>query len=178
MTGPIDRAGPAIRIVTVVCCFVVLVTSAPAATVEVPIKLQTALLKKVMSYDKTLQRAQGVEVLVVYDGAPGVEHAEVARAFNDLSVSSRVVALADVETSLGPTSVIYVNQGSVSVKEVSRRHGVLTIGGHHSLVESGDIVIGIALMDGKPRIFINRATLHESGHELSSKLLELATLID
>ena len=153
-------------------------TATAASVAVVPIKLQGALLKKVIAYDKTLQDSGGVEVLVVYVSAPAEEHEEVVRTFNELSISSRTVSIGEIEASLKPASVIYVSPGSGSVREVSRKHGILTVGGDRSLVESGEVVIGVGMVDSKPKIFINQTELRETGHELSSKLLQLATLVE
>ncbi len=154
------------------------VAVAAASVQAVPVKLRGALLKKAIAYDKTLRESDAVEVLVVYREQPAAEHSEIVQTFNELSMVSRAVAHADLEANLGPASVIYVSPDSGSVRELSRKHGILTIGGDYPLVESGEIAIGVGMQDKKPKIFVNRTELRESGHELSSKLLQLATLIE
>jgi len=144
----------------------------------VPVKLQGALLKKVFAFDKTLNASGRIEVLVVFENVPGEDHSAVVQAFNELSVSARAVAMTDLENELGPTTVIYLPVGTPSVREVSRKHGTLTVGGNHSLVHAGEAVIAIGMLDGKPRILINQTALQASRHEMSSKLLQLATLVE
>ncbi|RPI20120.1 MAG: DUF4154 domain-containing protein, partial [Acidobacteria bacterium] len=64
-----------------------------------------------------------------------------------------------------------------SFRQIFQKNRLLSITGLPQLVERGDVSIGLALQDSKPKILVNMSQLRAEGHEVASNLLQLAQLI-
>ena len=161
---------------------------------DVPVARQVPLLTRVLSFDRSLEGAAPLVVAVVYQDqnrASRQARDAFARALaaRPATVHGRPVRLVSVE--MGPSlagrlrragaDVAYVTPvRGASVRSVAREAGsagVLTLTGVRSYVGSG-VAVGVGLRDGRPEILLNRRAAEASGADLSSRLLQLATIVN
>lgn len=145
----------------------------------VPGELQSAMFKKIFSYDRALQGAGEITVFIL--GAEKEDQAvqDLVKAFKRDGAFPAVLGFIPLEGPLSPTSVVYVfpDADHSVVKQVCSESGVLTISGVPSLVEQGHAAIGVGENGGKAEIIVNLPRLKEEGHDLSAQLLKLARVI-
>ncbi len=147
-----------------------------AQRAAIPANLQAAIFKKVFGFDKTLQATGRIEVAVVYGDAEVKD--EIIAAFKDLGITAVPLKSDQAASSLGSATVIYVAPGAVAPKQMSSRGKVLSISGVASLVEKGQVSIGLSVEGGKPKILVHRGQLRSEGHDLSDDILAMAKIVD
>ncbi len=147
-----------------------------AQRMAVPANLQAAIFKKILGFDKTLQSKGKIEVAVVY-GDVAVKDA-ITEAFKDLGISAVPLKSELASANLNGASVVYIAPGAAPPRQLCIREGVLSISGVASLVEKGQVSIGISVEGGKPKILIHKGQLKSEGHELSEDILEMARIVD
>ena len=146
-----------------------------AQSMAVPANLQAAIFKKILGFDKTLQSKDRIEVAVVY-GDVAVKDAIIG-AFNDLGIATVPLKSDQASQSLGNATVVYVAPGATAPKQLCAKNRVLSLSGVSSLVESGQVAIGIAVEGGKPKILIHRGQLKAEGQELADEVMSMARII-
>ena len=142
----------------------------------IPAELQVALFKKVFIYDKTIQGGEPKMLVAFTDASAGVKD-QVIKAFKDSGVSVSAVKADQLPGAIGGINVVYVTPGVSGVKQICQKNGILSITGVPSLVESGEVSVGISVQDNKPKIIVHLKQLKAEGHELSANLLQLAKVI-
>lgn len=160
----------------IILVFSCLMLPALAQDMPVPTELQVALFKKVFGYDRKIQEG-AVKILVSYtDTSAGVKD-QVVKAFKDAGLTVSAAKADQLPASIVGVNVLYVTPGVSSVKQICQKNGILSITGVPSLVESGEVSVGLAVMDNKPKIIVHLKQLKAEGHELSANLLQLAKII-
>jgi hypothetical protein len=145
----------------------------------IPGDLQSAMFKKIFSYDKTLQSVGEITVFIVGAEKDDQTVQELVKAFKNEGAFPAVIGAVPLEGPLPPSSVVYLfPEADLEVaKQVCGESGVLTISGDPSLVEQGHVSVAIGENGGKAEIIVNLPRLKEEGHELSAQLLKLARII-
>jgi hypothetical protein len=146
-----------------------------AQRMNVPVNLQVAIFKKILGFDKTLQEKGRIEVAVVY-GDVATKDA-IIEAFKDVGISAFPLKSDQASQGIGSATVVYVAPGGVPPKQLCIKNRILSISGVSSLVESGQVSIGLSVEGGKPKILINRGQLKEEGHVLADEVLKMAKII-
>jgi len=141
--------------------------SASLQAQDLPANLQAALFKKIFAFDKTLESKQ-IEVVVLGSGDG------IVAAFKEAGISAKAVSGNQLPAGV---NVVYVNQGVTATKSQSASKGVLSISGTVSLVENGQVAIGLCVEGGKPKIVVNLPQLKAEGHEIAADLLKIAKII-
>jgi hypothetical protein len=141
--------------------------SASLQAQDLPANLQAALFKKIFAFDKTLESKQ-IEVVVLGSGDG------IVAAFKEAGISAKAVSGNQLPAGV---NVVYVNQGVTATKSQSASKGVLSISGTVSLVENGQVAIGLTVEGGKPKIVVNLPQLKAEGHEIAADLLKIAKII-
>jgi hypothetical protein len=141
--------------------------SASLQAQDLPANLQAALFKKIFAFDKTLESKQ-IEVVVLGSGDG------IVAAFKEAGISAKAVSGNQLPAGV---NVVYVNQGVTATKSQSASKGVLSISGTVSLVENGQVAIGLSVEGGKPKIVVNLPQLKAEGHEIAADLLKIAKII-
>ena len=142
----------------------------------VPPDLQAAIFKKVFDYDKTIQ-GKDPKILVAFsDDSAGVKD-KVIKAFKEAGVVVSAVKADQLSGSIDGVNVLYITPGVSGVKQICEKNGILSITGSPALVESGEVSVGLSVLDNKPKIIVHLKQLKAEGHELSAKLLQLAKVI-
>jgi hypothetical protein len=147
-----------------------------AEDMPVPPELQAAIFKKVFSYDKTIQGGEP-KMLVAFTDASAEIKDQVVKAFKDSGVTVSAVKADQLSGSIGGINVVYIVPGVSGVKQICQKNGVLSITGMPSLVEAGEVSVGLSVSDNKPKIVVHLKELKAEGHELSANLLQLAKVI-
>jgi len=148
----------------VIALLAVFGAKAVAQEMPVPVPMQAALLKKILSFDKALAGKGSISVVVMGGGG------EIVSAFNG-------VGLAATSSSSVGGDVVYVGPGAPAPKAATAKAGILSVSGVPSNAEKGLVSIALDVEGGKPKIVVNLAQLKAEGHELSADLLKLAKVI-
>lgn len=162
---------------------VLLVASASVATAApaIPPKLQAALYKRILAYDKTLT-AKGVTkaTITVIHADSGAAPDGLVSALSSAGFSVRTFGASQAATALNDTHVAYIMDGvPVSAfKTIAATKKVLTISSTADMVEAGDTAVGLGLKsDGRPQIIVHMQRLQDEGHSLAANLMSLARII-
>jgi hypothetical protein len=148
-----------------------------AQDMPVPPELQAAIFKKIFTYDRTLQAKPRWAVLVVFNASSAPLKAQIVKAFYEAGVQTSEARADQAESAISDAAVVYLAPGVDQLKDLCRKHGVLSITGVPSIVERGGASVGLGLADGKPRIIVHLQQLKAEGHDLSANLLQLAKVI-
>ena len=117
----------------------------------------------------------GVRLWVVGE-APGEITADSLSA---LFAAAGVESLsADEAPEAGRGSVAYLLPSGRPYGERLTSRGVLTIAAIPPSDTPSPVVIGLTLVEGKPKIVVSRSALESSGHKLSAKLLRICSLVE
>lgn len=143
-----------------------------------PHKLQGALFKKILLYDRTLEGREEIAVSVI-PGADAGAAEDLAAALSDAGLRATVTKSAQLGSSLAGGSVVYLMPGALTpaLQELCASRKALTIAGIPSWAERGEVSIALDSADGKPVIVINLKRARNEGHEFSAQLLRLAKVV-
>lgn len=158
-----------------------------AAPARVPSKLQLALLTKIFAQDDSLQSRNRISVQILFDPAGAdsawlkTEVSELARGAAALAVGGRGVETEVVkvhEMKGKPIPDIYFlcalnDPLAQSVFEIARTRKVRCFGSEPGDARRG-AAVSIGIVDGKPRIRINKAAAAAQGAQFSEAVLNLA----
>ncbi len=162
-------------------CLALLVCAgaAYAETPALPPRLQAVLFKKIFHYDRTFARA-AARVLVAHTPGGAKRAEELVKAFADVGIQASAVNVEEVAGQLTEGVVLYAlpEVSPAAFKALAAKSKVLTISGSAALARAGDVGIAVApRADGKPEILVNLSRVKAEGHELSSDLLRVATIL-
>lgn len=145
---------------------------------------QSAMFKRVFSYDKDLRGSEKIVVIVVAEAKKGEGVDKVTGVFRKKGMYPAAVTTADLTddltATLSPSStVIYVMPGVeyATVKAFAQAKGFLSISGVRALAENGHVSVSVDVAGDRPEIVVNMAQLSNERHELSAELLKLAHVI-
>jgi len=148
-----------------------------AEDTPVPADLQAAIFQKVFSYDRTLPNGTSPEVVIAFSANSVKLKDSLLKAFEGLGIKASAQLDADIKSMSG-IHVLYVATEGKSFRQLCQQNGVLSITGFPSLVEKGEVAVGLDASGDKPKIVVHRKQLKAEGHELDAHLLRLARLID
>ncbi|MBN1568303.1 MAG: DUF4154 domain-containing protein [Acidobacteria bacterium] len=162
-----------LAIVLVVFC---LLLPSVAGDMPVPPELQVAIFKKVFNYDKSIQGGSPKMLVAFTDNSAAVKD-QVVKAFKDSGVNVSAAKADQLSSSVAGVNVLYITPGVSGTKQICQKNGILSITGTPSLVESGDVSVGLSVQDNKPKIVVHLGQLKAEGHDISANLLQLAKII-
>lgn len=171
-------------------------SDARAATVPVPLALQTELLVKVVVYDRNLrERAAGVvRILVVVRGDDPASLAAAGNVEHRLSTIDKIAGMAhqrervvftsakDLATRVRErrASCVYLMPGLSSevenIREALTGGDVISVSAIPEDVARG-LVLGFDQASGKPKILVNLTQAQKQHVNLTADLLRIATVI-
>ena len=165
-------------ILTAVLLSAVFCDPVAAGDMPVPIKLQVEIFGKVFDYVKTLP-AGDRKVLVLYTNETAGIQGDLVQAFQETGVTAAAIHPDQLGTQLTGATAVYISPGvpSTSASQLCRERGVLSISGLPSLAKTGEVSIGVGMKSGRPEIIVNLGQVRAQGHEVSSDLLRLATVV-
>jgi hypothetical protein len=155
-----------------------LAASAPAFAqgTELPAKVQAVMFKKILLYDRTIE---GNTRLAIMYGDEGGKADELKRAFEAVGLNTTTVKATDME-ALANFNVVYLlpKAANADVRSATFKHKVLSLSGRQLDANEGFSSVAVELAGSKPTIYVNHALSKKQGHDLSSDLLRLATIIN
>lgn len=143
----------------------------------VPPDLQVAIFKKIFGYTRSLSPQAASRIVVVHDDRQPALVDQLSKGFQQLGIEAVAIHKDHLSAQLPEGGVLYVAVPDMSFRQICREKHVLSIAGSAALVEKGEVAIGLALVDSKPKIIVNLSELRAEGHELSAQLLQLAKVI-
>jgi hypothetical protein len=166
---------------------------------DIPAKLQTALIFRILTFDRNLRSRMGggtdvVMVLAYKQGDPRSEqiNAELYAGLNDLANQSNVLGYQFKVFSIpyGPdfenraTAVKAINvyacpglDDQIAVLTgITRKHSWLSFGMKEKAVKDG-LAIGLILDENKPTILVNLDASKKEGADLGADLLRVAKVL-
>jgi hypothetical protein len=147
-----------------------------AEDMPVPPELQVAIFKKVFNYDKTIPGGAPKMVVAYMDSSAAVKD-QVVKAFKESGVAVTAVKADQLAGALEGVNVLYIAPGVSGTKQICQKNGILSITGIPSLVESGEVSVGLTVVDNKPKIVVHLGRLKAESHDMSANLLQLAKII-
>jgi len=149
---------------------------------DIPFPLQAMLFKKILTYDKRfgVEGLAAANIVVIARPALAKEAEALANAFAEVGLKARHVTPDALARDFGDAAILYflddVDHERLGNLAISNK--AVTIEGGRTFVERGRVSIGLGKKaDGRPEILIHRSRLEQEGHELSSKVLSLATIV-
>ena len=152
--------------------------SATGATAQVKAtpKAQTGVFAKVFKFTKAF-RGKKVSVLGVYDDATKADVEAMVAAFSGRGMKATAVGEADAAGSLGGVQVVYLLKANAALKPLLKSKKILTITGDTSLVEGGEVSVGVMDNSGKMVITVNLPNARAEGHAFAPSFLKLTKVI-
>ena len=151
-------------------------TTGASAQVKATPKAQTGVFAKVFKFTKAF-RGKKVKVLGVYDDATKADVEAMVAAFSGRGLKATACGEADVATSLGGVQVVYLLKSSAAIKPLLKSKKILTITGDTSLVEGGEVSVGVMDNSGKMVITVNLPHAKAEGHAFAPSFLKLTKVI-
>ena len=146
------------------------------AQVKATPSAQTGVFAKVFKFTKAF-RGKKVKVLGVYDDATKADVEAMVAAFSGRGVSATAVGEADAAASLAGVQVVYLLKASAGLKPLLKSNKILTITGDTSLVEGGEVSVGVMDKSGKMVITVNLPHAKAEGHAFAPSFLKLTKVI-
>jgi hypothetical protein len=142
---------------------------------EMPLTMQALMFKRVVMFDRTI--ATDAKLAIVYVDEQGKAE-ELKNAFGLVGQKATTHKLSDAE-ALSSFNAVYVFPKGMTkeVRDAAIKHKILTLSGNVGAASSGDAAVAIDMKEGKPNIVVNLNLAKKQGHDLTSDLLKLATIV-
>jgi TonB family protein len=144
--------------------------------------LQAETFAKIFSFDRKLGEIGSVQVLLPRPepiGGWGAPFEALHQAFAALGIAARPVAMGELATELGSSTVVYLvpETATEAVLAAITAAGALSISGSPELAEAGKASVSVDTAGGRAEIVIHLARLGMEQHELSAQLMRVARVI-
>jgi hypothetical protein len=145
-----------------------------------PAHVQASVFKRIFAYDPVLREAPRIKVLVLHGRLSAARASEIAAAFEHAGISAAESEVEVPSAILDGATVLYalpdVPTGPLS--ELALRRRFLTLSGDAEACEKGRVAVALRRRpSGQPEILVHLPRLAAEGHELSARLLKLATVL-
>lgn len=166
-------------LVLVLCLAVgALTPDAHAASEDVPIPLQAALLKKVASFDRALE-GKALGVILVYENETPAELSEMLTAFKKVGLPPTLIKASDFKSRpAAPIAFVLSSALLPAVLAECERAKILTISRSVDGTLAGKTTLAFAMRaDSKPQIVIHLGRAKAEGRDFAAGMLSLARVI-
>jgi len=158
----------------------ILLLGAAAAPAEdaLPAKMQAALFRKILAYDRKL--ADRTARVAVVSGDDEAAAGEMTAALKQAGLEATQAKAADLEKPGASFDAVYRMRGAgeAKISAACLRLGILSLAGDAAPAEAGSVSIGLGTReDGRPEIVIHLARVKQEKHEFPAELLRLARVI-
>ena len=143
---------------------------------RIPIPMQAVIIKKILPFSRTLAQ-QELRILVVHTEADEQIRDEVLDAFGIAGVETDSISLDDLEPLIDAAKVVYFTSEIDTAQRLCEQRGILTIANDPKLVEAGEVAVGFALEQNRPKIVVHMGALSAVNHRFSASLLRMARII-
>jgi hypothetical protein len=145
-----------------------------------PPRVQASLFKRIFAYDPVLHAKPRLSVVVLHGRLTAAQAGEVAEAFEAEGFAVAQCEIDHVPAALDEATVLYAlpDVPAHALGELARSRRLLTVSGDGDAVQRGDVSVALRRSaTGQPEIVVHRPRLASEGHELSARLLKLATVV-
>lgn len=160
---------------------VLLAAPPPARGYEaLPPRVQASLFKRIFAYDPVLHAKPRLSVLVLHGRLTAAHAGELVEAFEAESFAVAQCEIGKAPAALDDATVLYVlpDVPVNLVAELARSRRLLTVSGDAEAAERGHVSVALRrTAGGQPEIVVHLPRLASEGHELSARLLKLATVV-
>ena len=155
--------------------------AAPARAGEaLPARVQASVFKRIFAYDPVLRAQPRIKVLVLHGRLSAERAAEVVAAFEAEGLAASQSEVDLPTGALDDATVLYAlpDVPQVPFAELASGHRLLTLSGEAEAAEKGRVAVALGRSPGgQPEILVHLTRLAADGHELSARLLRLATVL-
>ena len=137
---------------------------------------QAGVFRKVFKFSKAL-RGKKAKVLAAYNADTKFEIKMVVKAFSKRGIPTKAVKMEDLADKIGGVAIVYTLADAEAVGKLCEENGKLSITGDASLVEGGNISVGVADVSGKIVIKVHLAKSKAEGHVFAPTFLKMAKVI-
>jgi hypothetical protein len=162
----------------------VLLAAAPPARAHahdvLPPRVQASLFKRIFAYDPALHAKPRLSVVVLHGRLTAAQAGEVVEAFEAEGFAVAQCEIGTAHAALDDATVLYAlpDVPVHSLAELARSRRLLTVSGDADAALRGDVSVALRrTAGGQPEIVVHLSRLAAEGHELSARLLKLATVI-
>jgi hypothetical protein len=156
-----------------------LVQAAPAFAQSASIApgLRAAIIKKVISYDRTLANAP-VSVVIYHAQSGSSEAQELQSALDRVGLAS-TTATSEDELKRRDVKVLYVlaDDAPANIRAYCKQAHCLSMTSSMQAVEQGEASVAISALNGKPQLAVHMRRLGDERQDLSAEMLQLARVI-
>jgi hypothetical protein len=158
-----------------------LLLATPARAGEaLPTRVQASVFKRIFAYDPLLRTKPRIKVLVLHGRLSAERAAEVVASFEAEGLTATQSEVEVPTGGLDDATVLYVlpDVPRVPLAELAREYHLLTLSGDAEAAEKGGVAVALRRRPGgQPEILVHLPRLAADGHELSARLLKLATVL-
>ncbi len=158
-----------------------LILASPAdASEALPPRVQASVFRRIFAYDPALRGKPRIKVLVLHGRLSAERARDMAAAFEAEGLAA---AQSDVDVrpgTLDDATVLYAlpDVPAQPLAELAREWRLLTLSGDAEAAEKGHVAVALRRSaGGQPEIVVHLPRLAADGHELSARLLKLATVL-
>ncbi len=130
---------------------------------DVPISLQTIILKKILVADQNISRRADGVILIVHDADNENQAVMIEKALAQQGLKSERTLDVNKYNARSINAIFYATETIVRPKFIVDE-GVLTFGLSSSIVEQGKAAIALRITDNKPEVVVNKSVLDIEGH--------------
>lgn len=145
-----------------------------ANDMNVPVRIQAALFTKIVAQDNVLKKKDRIRLLIVYDKSSIKQKNECQEAFQAASFDVGSTTPDKLSTLINDYDVVYFMPDLTQYSDLCREYNKLSLVCSYKPVESGQITVGIWVMQDLPRVLINLSNLEKEGHNFSPNILQIA----
>jgi hypothetical protein len=145
-----------------------------------PPRVQASVFKRIFAYDPVLRAKLRIKVLVLHGRLTAARASEMAAGFEAEGLATALGEVDVPPSGLDDATVIYAlpDVPAEPLAELARGQRLLTLSGEAEAAEKGRVAIALRRRSGgQPEILVHLPRLAADGHELSARLLKLATVL-
>jgi len=139
----------------------------------VPVRMQSALIKKLLKYNSKTSGVSRLKILIIYNNDSKFDAKDMAAELgNSMEVLS--VLPAEIPESLADFNAVYFMPGLQDKAEICKDNKLLSICCVPGSVENGEISLAFGLLNNKPKIYLSMTSLKDEDQNFSTDILNIS----
>lgn len=143
---------------------------------DVPISLQTIILKKILVADQTISRRADGVILIVHDADNESQAVMIEKSLAQQGLKSERTMDVNKYNARSINAIYYATETIVRPKFITDE-GILTFGFRSSSVEQGKVAIALRITENKPEVVVNKSVLDIEGHSRLLNFIPKAVIL-
>ena len=139
----------------------------------VPVRMQSALIKKLLKYNSKTSSVSKLKILIVYDNNSKIDAKEMT---TELGYSMDVVSVlpSEIPESVSDYNAVYFMPGLQDKANICKENKLLSISCVPKSVENGEISLAFGLLNDKTKIYLSMTSLKEEDQNFSTDILNIS----